>query len=402
MRILMINSIYGVRSSGRSMKELANKLTYEGHEVFVATPQKNCDAENFYRIGNLLDHKLHAFKARVFGKQGYYSKRATKKLVGFIEHIKPDVVHIQVIHGNFINEEILFSYLSDKKIPVLFVLDDCWFYTGKCFHYTTANCFKWQESCGNCPKLKDYMMPSLFFDKTKEMLCDKKRYYDSLSRYAVIAVSDWLLAEAKKSIMKDAFLLKRIYNSVDIDTFKPTTSDIKGILGITNSFVILGVSVGWDNSKGLNLFIKLASLIPENWIIVLVGEMPHAIELPSNIISVGLTESVYELSEYYSMADVFVQMSIEETFGKVTAEALACGTPAIVFDSTANPELIGHNCGYVVKRGDIDMMIDKLNIIKAKGKETYSDSCRTFVEQNMNKDKNLEEFIDTYKVLLDI
>ena len=49
--------------------------------------------------------------------------------------------------------------------------------------------------------------------------------------------------------------------------------------------------------------------------------------------------------KFYSMADVLLNLSMEEACGRVTIEALACGTPVIAMNSTSNPEQIG---GFVV------------------------------------------------------
>ena len=400
MKILMISGIYGSRSSGRSMKELTEKCRQNGHTVYIVTPQKFCDDKDFYRIGTTLDHKIHALFSRAFGKQAYYSKGATKKLLKLIDEKNPDVIHVQVLHGNFIHFNHFFKEVAKRKIPVVFVLDDCWLFTGKCSHFTSAKCYKWQTGCQKCPQLQS-CNPTWFFDRTKKMYSDKKAVYESLERFGVVAVSDWLLSEAKKSIMGKATVIKRIYNSIDVDTFRPIESNLRQQLGLEDKFVVLGVATCLDESKGLSLFKDLASKMPENYRIVFVGGLPQNTELPENIMHVGHTESVEELAKYYSMADVFVQMSVEETFGKVTAEALSCGTPAIVFNSTANPELIGENCGYVVEPKDVDGVLEKLKEIEAMGKAFYTENCRKFIVESMNKETTLSEFIDVYKELIE-
>ncbi len=400
MKVLMINAIYGSRSSGRSMKELAEKLREEGNEVFVCSPQAHCDDIGFSRIGNDFDHKTHAFLSRLTGKQAYFSKGATKKLLKLVDEKKPDVIHVQVLHGNFIHFNYFFKEVAKRKIPVVFVLDDCWLFTGKCSHFTSAKCYKWQTGCDKCPQLQS-CNPTWFFDRTKKMYADKKAVYESLDRFGVVAVSDWLLGEAKKSIMGKATVIKRIYNSIDVDVFKPVESDLRQKLGLEDKFVILGVATCLDESKGLSLFKELADKMPANYRIVFVGGLPQNTELPQNIMHVGHTESVEDLAKYYSMADVFVQMSVEETFGKVTAEALSSGTPAIVFNSTANPELIGEGCGYVVEPRDVDGVLENLKKIEKDGKGSYTDKCRQFIVRTMNKETTLNEFTEVYKELIE-
>jgi glycosyltransferase involved in cell wall biosynthesis len=63
----------------------------------------------------------------------------------------------------------------------------------------------------------------------------------------------------------------------------------------------------------------------------------------------GLTDAVQFFDEvpdadlplFYNAADVFVMPSRYEGFGLPVVEAMACGTPAVVADATALPELVG-------------------------------------------------------------
>ena len=102
------------------------------------------------------------------------------------------------------------------------------------------------------------------------------------------------------------------------------------------------------------------------------------------------------LSDLYSEAEVFYNPTRRETFGKVTAEALACGTPVIVYNTTACPELVGDGCGYVEVVGDVTAVYN--DIIKIAGnKQKYADKCRLFAEKSFDKIKKLDETIELYK-----
>ena len=47
-----------------------------------------------------------------------------------------------------------------------------------------------------------------------------------------------------------------------------------------------------------------------------------------------------------------MNLSVEESFGLTTAEALACGVPAIVYNSTACPEIVSSDTGIVVEKNN--------------------------------------------------
>jgi glycosyltransferase involved in cell wall biosynthesis len=136
--------------------------------------------------------------------------------------------------------------------------------------------------------------------------------------------------------------------------FKPRDSTFKRKNAITGKFLILGVANVWSDRKGLTDFLKLRQLLDDSFSIVLVGLSRKQIDnLPVGIIGVQRTANTQELAEIYSAADIFVNASYEETMGLVTVEALACGTPAIVYDKTAIPEVIDQNSGLVITAGDV-------------------------------------------------
>ena len=101
MRILQINATYGLGSTGVIVKELSDVCLKNGIDSFIAFPKGQGIADGkfcFYEIGSWLDHKLHALLCRIAGKQGYYSKLATKKLINYIRKINPDIVHLHNLH----------------------------------------------------------------------------------------------------------------------------------------------------------------------------------------------------------------------------------------------------------------------------------------------------------------
>lgn len=404
MKILLINSIYGSRSSGKSLLEIKDDAEREGHKVYVATP--NIINEDWhYRIGNSFDHKIHALLSRITGLQAYYSTNATKRLCDYIDKIQPDIVHIQVVHGNYLNYCLLLHFLAEKSIPLVIVLDDCWHFTGKCCHFIANHCYRWQYECGKCPRWK-LDNPSWFFDRSAKMLRDKKEAFSLLKKVAVVAVSDWLLNQAQQSFLNNATVLKRIYNSVDLELFRPSreTEKLKNELGLAGKHVILGVATDWQDkiglSKGIKLFVELSGQLPKDHSIVLIGNPSPDVLLPKNIYSVPFVSRPEKLSEFYSMSDVFVQMSSEETFGKVTAEALSCGTPVVVFNKTANPELVGPGCGMVVDDKNVVQVKNAVEKIISNGKNTYLHVCRNYAKSNFNARFNAKKYLELYQELI--
>ena len=101
------------------------------------------------------------------------------------------------------------------------------------------------------------------------------------------------------------------------------------------------------------------------------------------------TSNQQELIKFYSAADVFYNPSLEETFGLVTAEAMACGTPAVVMNSTACPELIiNEECGIVLDVNSSTKQVvnalicamEKTGARKAAENFSVENQCRGYYE----------------------
>lgn len=396
MRVLQINSVNGLKSTGRTTIELANYINDCGNECYIAYSE-GLSYRYGYKIGNKLERKIHALMSRLSGKQAYYSSAGTRKLIRYIEKINPDVIHIRNVHANYINILMLLNFIIKKDIPTVLTLHDCWFYTGKCTHYTVDKCYKWLNKCGDCPRLKKDNK-SWFFDKTKKMLEDKEYAYSRISRLAVVGVSDWITNEAKKSILKNARIITRIYNWIDLEVFKPHKSITKRKqLNLENKFVILGVASKWNKEKGIDKFINI-SIKLYNFSFILIGNLENQ-ELPRNVINIPEIHNIDELAVYYSLADVLLNLSAEESFGKVTAEAMACGTPVIVLKSTANPELVGEGCGYAVD-DNISTIIEMINKVEENGKSSYSDNCTNYARKNFDINERIDDYLKLYSLII--
>lgn len=405
MKIVQINAVYGYSSIGRTTNEMHEYFNKNNISSYVFISEYKKEEKNVSLIGNKFDHKLHAFFSKLIGKQGYFSYIATKQLINKLKKIKPDVVHLRNLHSNYINLNMLFKYLVEENIATVITLHDCWFFTGKCTYYSHCNCNKWENICHKCPSLH-YNNNSYFFDFSKQMQKDKKYYFENIKKLGVVGVSNWIREESERSfILKNTNAkFKTIYNWIDNDIFYPKDSNqLKEKYNYSNKFIILGISQVWSFNKGENLFIELSKMIPDNMIILLVGDTELDVKLNNDKIKyIKPTNDVNILSDYYSMADVFVNPSIQETFGKTTAEAMTCGTPVLGYNSTATPELIGNDgmCGYIMNTRDAKDYLEKILLIQKNGKDNYKNNCRNKALNLFDKNTNIEKYIEFYKELL--
>lgn len=400
MTVLQINAVNGILSTGRTTLEMARELKVLGHEAYIAYAMGETAEDHSYRIGGQLDHKLHALCSRIFGLQAYFSIIATLRLMHYMKIISPDIVLLRNLHSNYINLKLLLKFLGENKIATVITLHDCWFFTGRCFHYFLNNCDQWQTKCYRCPNNVN-TSPTWFFDRSEKMWSDKKRYFNQLDNWAVVGVSDWIMKEAEKSFLSKANRILRIYNWIDLEVFKPyEDQELRRSLGIVHDFIIIGVAATWGVAKGLHNYIRLSKMLEKDSKIVLIGEMEQDYSLPCNIISLPLTHNCKELACYYSMSDVLVSLSKEESFGKVVAEALACGTPAVVYNSTALPELVGDECGYVTKENTLLEIFHGIKQVKANTKSHYTAQCRKFAEEHFDLHRCVKEYEALFQSLI--
>ena len=367
MKVLEINSVCGIRSTGRICTDLADILKENGHGCKIAygretAPEKYKDIS--YRIGSDAGVKLHALKARLFDSAGFGSKKATERLIEKIKEYDPDIIHLQNIHGYYIDIDILFNYLAAADKPIVWTLHDCWAFTGHCSYFTFANCERWKNGCFDCPQKKSYPS-SLLMDRSKQNWIKKKELFTGVKNMTVVTPSKWLAELAGKSFL-GKFPVKVINNGIDTEVFKPTCGDFRAAYGLENKKIMLGVASVWDKRKGLDDFIKLAGITDDNYVIVLVGvNEKQKNTLPGNIIGISGTNNTAELAEIYTAADVFVNFTYEDNYPTVNLEAQACGTPVITYKTGGSPESTDP-CG-VLPQGDISGaagLIEKSDTLK--------------------------------------
>ena len=385
MKVLQINSVCGTGSTGKLAVQISDYLDAQGVENYIAYGYGCCNRPNTFRFGNMVDAHIHSFLSRKLCIQGYGSYFTTGRLLRYIKKIKPDIVHLHNIHGHYLNFPRLVNFLNQLNCQVVWTFHDCWPMTGKCTHFTEAGCDKWKTQCRDCPQLATY--PDSQRDRSEKNYRDKKKYFSVLAKLHIVTVSQWLKETAKESFLgqKD---IQCIYNGVDLSIFQPTQSNVRTELGIGEKFMILGVANPWNSRKGYEKFLDLANRLNEDSVIVLVGiSEEQRTGLPKNVIGIPKTQNQKQLAELYTAADVLVNLSLEETFGLVVAEAQACGTPAIVVNSTACPEVITEQTGIVIESRDEALLDEALTEIRRNGKLAYSESCVVRAQSMFSNEK---------------
>lgn len=390
MKILMINSVCGFGSTGRICTDLADSIISRGDECMIAYGRGSAPKELSactYKIGNNFDIKIHGLMTRLFDNHGFCSKNSTEELISFIKKYNPDIIHLHNLHGYYINIKVLFEYLRECKKKIVWTLHDCWSFTGHCAYYSAADCSQWKSGCKSCVCTGDY--PKSFAkNSVYKNYMKKKELFCGLENLTLVTPSKWLAKQVEMSFLKN-YKTVVIPNGIDTTAFSPASTDVFYEFHKNNTKVLLGVASVWSKNKGLDSFNRLADIIDEAYKIVLVGiDNADASKVNKKILCLPRTQSITELSEIYSSADLFINPSIEETMGMTTVEALACGTPAVVYNRTAVPEVINNDCGIVIEpeAGKIAevlenaLKIDKSACVKRAGEFSLENQMNNYLK----------------------
>ena len=369
MKMMQINTVCGVGSVGRIVRQIHEALREKGHESYIAYGRKPLGCDGAIRIGEDLDVYFHVFLTRVFDLHGFGSKKATKKFLKIVEEINPDIIHLHNIHGYYLNIEVLFDFLKSFDKPVVWTLHDCWAFTGHCSHFTYAKCERWKTGCYSCPEKKSYPR-SVIFDNSKSNYARKKKAFTGAKNMTLVTPSQWLAGLVKESFLRD-YPVQVIPNGIDTEVFKPTPSDFKKRYGLDGKFLILGVANVWEKRKGFDYFLDLSKYLSDDEIIVLVGLSDERIKnLPNNIIGIKRTNSAKELAEIYTAADVFFNPTLEDNYPTVNLEAQACGTYVITFDSGGAKEtIISKESGIAIKPCNAEDIMNLIRVLRSKGRK---------------------------------
>lgn len=203
---------------------------------------------------------------------------------------------------------------------------------------------------------------------------------------------DWL-KEQVSTMTNFSNKLVVIPSAMDLGAFQqlPTKDSAREELSLPKDKLIFGLIGRFDPQKGQLLLIEaMNKCLNKNFHVVFLGEPTlhegddYVRKLKESIDKFELGDRVHlrpyrkDIITFYTAIDWFVMASKAETFGMVTIESLACGTPVLGSNAGGTPEILGDSKGgRLFKTLDsndlakqIDSIIsDKITIPKQRLKE---------------------------------
>lgn len=187
MKVLFVNLVYGTGSTGKIIADIMNLLKKYGNDVKTLYGTGACsDNADTVKVSGKLEYYFHNAVSRFTDHAGLYSWAATRKMIREIRAFQPDLIHLHTLHGFYVNYEMLFRFLKEANIPVVWTLHDCWTFTGHCTHFSQVKCMQWQTECRDCKLLYRYTYQELYpqyAEKIKFYIGDVRDYNSILNAF---------------------------------------------------------------------------------------------------------------------------------------------------------------------------------------------------------------------------
>ena len=230
---------------------------------------------------------------------------------------------------------------------------------------------------------------------------------------AVITASSATFNESNK-IVGNTGKVYLIPNGVDIKRFNPSLdgSYLRRRWGISDHAKVVFTLRAHEPKYGIEYLLRAASLLKRNDVIFVIGgggslrayheQLAVDLGISERTIFVGKI-SQKEVPYYYAMSDIVVVPSLQEAFGLVVSEALACGKPVIGTKVGGIPDQIidGYN-GFLVKPKDPKEIAEKILWLVEHPEEAKQMGIngRKIVEEKFNLEKRIDRLIEVYEKVI--
>ena len=324
LRVALVTETYPPEINGVAMTigRMVNGLISRGHSVQVIRPKQTWN--DHPQMSRQFEEVLSAGVAIPQYTGLKFGLPAKTKLMQLWKHRRPDIVHV-VTEGPLGWSAV--SAARKLKIPVTSS-----FHTN--FHNYTKHYklgFLKNTITGYLRKLHNNTMATLVPTKA-------------------------LAKELKRKKFKNLMVLSR---GVDTALFNPSRRDplLREKWGVSKEALAVIYVGRLAAEKNIELVIKTFDAISQkvpNAKLIMVGHGPLHDEIKTNnphVLFAGV-RSGEDLAAHYASADIFLFPSKTETFGNVTAEALASGLGVIAYDYAAAADIIENKINGITVKFD--------------------------------------------------
>ncbi len=270
-----------------------------------------------------------------------------------------DVVVLSWVNQGLITPRAI-RKLSQMGKPIVWTMHDMWCMTGICHH--SLGCLNFFDSCGNCPFLGSASRPDDLSHRCWEM---KNNLFENVPIH-FIAVSNWLLGQAKSSSLLRDKTVEVIPNAFPIESFTTSLSeDDPDFLRVDGKrFILMGAARLDDPIKNLPDAIAALNLIfdekPEvanNAEAIFFGDLRDQdaladLRFPHRY--VGRIKDPAFLRKMFAAGSIVLSTSLFETLPGTLIEGQAAGCLPVTYGRGGQSDIVDHlRNGYIARFGDV-------------------------------------------------
>ena len=232
---------------------------------------------------------------------------------------------------------------------------------------------------------------------------------------AVVVASRAVFKEAER-IMKKTDKLHLIHNGIDLQKFNPLIDGlkVKRLYNAEDKFIVFTMR-HHRPVYGIVYLILAAKIILEkrnDTVFIIGGDGPslyYHVQLAKHL---GISKYVFfpgvisheEATQYYAASDVVVMPSLQEAWGLVATEAMACGKPVVATKVGGLPDQIieGFN-GFLVPPRDPKALADRILYLLENPSEARRMGLngRGLAEDKFDIERRVDKIIELYRMLIE-
>ena len=400
IKVLYINALYW----GGGAEKIARQLymgvgEYDISCFFMSGRyQKNVPKDVKVIYNNLFERVISVLAARQNHNFLYKTYIARKKILQFIKKERVDIVHFHNMHGNYFGPKDI-EVISKVCPNIVITMHDMWMITGCCPHGMQCEEWKYSKNCQNCHGnewLKKGVKKAHSY-----LICKSKSYSNKNIQF--VSPSQWLVACCSKSYLKYE-TIHLIPNGVNTSIYHPLNkSELRKKYGVAqNKHVIMFAANNINHPyKGFKYLCEALDRIKdkENYCLLSVGNDSKKIEqMEYQFFSPGYVRDENVMNEMYALADVYISVSVADTFPLVILESMAAGTPVIAFNTGGIPEIVNDEVGWIVEQRDVNSLVSMIEKVFTDDVEyaNKQKKCRGYIMNYLSEEIMLEKYADLY------
>ena len=426
MRVILVNKFHYRKGGSETYYfDVAEGLLQRGHEVhyFAMEGAENepcADSDLFVSSKDYNSPSGAADKVKAAASL-IYSKEARERFQALCERVRPEVVHMNLVHRQITLSILDAPYLKEHKVPVVFtshdyilvcpsylMLDGAGEVCDACLGGKFSNCLKRKCVKGSTAKSALAVMEAEFLKTTHA--------YKKIDR--IIAPSEFMLSK----LLEGGFPAEQVVFMQNFakDSVLASARDERDRTDWESPYLLFFGRL--SKEKGIDVLVDafLAALpsLPGNMRLVIAGDGPErgAIEEklaatdPADAKRVELVgfQAGDDMRRYAERASLAIASSRwRENMPYSIVEAFALGTPVVGTDIGGIPELVTEGkTGFVCEPADAESLADAIvrGVTVCADREAYERmqvNCREYVLTHCDQDKYMERLIALYEELID-